>query len=247
MHKVKSSARQRAWLTDGSQADYDFNPFARHRKPSIYPEPELEPDDEGQKFVDSENFVAELVRRGTRKLTFAKSDHLDYEKQQFAKRKPTASTLPPADEEKPQALYEGQLAETQVFKSPTWKQRAFLLWRQWRSQAARLGLGSQWEVKPAIAGVATSTISFAPLSATGQYFLPATARPQQTLIVDYNIDHSGTPFNSPAVYPAQLKPSPTQVKLTYTRREKCMGLDDLTKEVFVTSLRKPELVLTLTR
>lgn len=228
MHKVKSSARQRAWLTDGSQADYNSNPFAKVRKPSVYaePEPELE-DDDRQKFADSENFVAELVRRGTRKLTFAKSDHLEF----FAKRRSTVSPHTAIDEEKPQPLIEDQLPELQEFTSPTWKQRAFLIWRQWRSQAARFGLGSQWEVKPAIAGVATSTISFAPLSATGQYFLPATARPPQTLTIDYDIDHSATIFSSPAVYPAHVKPSSAEIKLDYVQRDKFSGLEDLTNEI----------------
>ncbi|KAL8723477.1 MAG: hypothetical protein Q9225_000210 [Loekoesia sp. 1 TL-2023] len=192
MHKIGSSAsaRQQAWYASGGshvEHNYNLNPFARVRKTSVYAEPDH---DEGPKPLDSDNFVAELVRRGTRKLSFVKSEDIDIKKRRPTEPKITQS-FAPADEEKPASLHEEQPSLVEESRSITWKQRAFLHWRRWRSQLTRFGLGSQWEVKPAIADIATSTIASAPLSATGQYLLPATPRPQQTFIVEYQNNQSG--------------------------------------------------------
>lgn len=191
MHTLKASARQQAWYSNSADGSFDYNtnPFAKKRKPSVYPEPD---DDEGPKASDSENFVAELVRRGTRKLTFTKPEHIHTH--ESAVIETTRPQLQPVDEEQPPPLlaHEHQLPEDHVSKSITWKQRAFLLRRHWRSQLARFGLGSKWEVRPAIADIATSTIAFAPLSVSGQYFLPAAPRPRQTVVIEYDDDKSGT-------------------------------------------------------
>lgn len=188
MQKLTESARHQAWYSDsGSDADYNTNPFAKRRKPSIYPEPE---DDEGQKPPDAENFVAGLVRRGTRKLTLSRAESIVTSKPAFRYGKPP-SQLQPVDEEKPAPSYEDQPSDGPTFRSITWKQRAFLLRRQWKSQLARFGLSSRWEVRPAIADIATTTIAFAPLSASGQFFLPANPRPQQTTVIEYNDNRTG--------------------------------------------------------
>ncbi|KAI4145811.1 MAG: hypothetical protein L6R39_003692 [Caloplaca ligustica] len=184
MRTLKAS-RPIVWAS----SEEDFNPFARKRKPSIYPEPV---DEEAQIPPDSESFVAELIRRGTRRFTFAGPEPAVPKKEAkkpeeiYEKGHRSRSKLQPIDEERPTPSYQDQAFEAPGSKTITWKQRGFLLWRLWRSQAARIGLGSQWEVKPAIADIATSTITFASLSSTGQYFLPASPRPQQTTIIEYD-------------------------------------------------------------
>lgn len=192
MQSLKASARQQAWYSSSADGSFDYNtnPFAKKRKPSVYPELNV---DEGPQPSDSENFVAELVRRGTRKLTFAKPEQTDTKTSN--KVDATLSQLQPVDEEKPASsddLHEDQPPEGQRSKSVTWKRKFFFFRRQWRSHLARLGLGSRWEVRHAIADIATSTIAFAPLSVSGQYFLPATPRPRQTVVIEYYDDKSST-------------------------------------------------------
>ena len=195
MHKHRIAARQQAWYTDSQESqNFNLNPFAKVRKTSIYAEPD---DEEGPKPLDSDNFVAELVRRGTRKLTFVKSEHLDRKETRLFGSKTERPPLAQVDEEKPALSNEENPNNVQEIKPITWKQRAFLYWRHWRNHLTRLGIGNQWEVKPAIADVATSTIAFAPLSATGQYFLPASPRPQQTLVIEFQIPQSGTAGYAP--------------------------------------------------
>ncbi|CAL8579465.1 hypothetical protein XPA_005209 [Xanthoria parietina] len=187
MHKYSSvAARQQAWYSspgDGS-FDYNANPFGKKRKPSVYPEPDA---DEGSKPTDSENFVAELVRRGTRKLTFTKPEKTDVKPSTNIET--TLSPLQPVDEENPaEDPRKDQPPEDQKSKLITWKQGVFRLKHQWRSRLARLGLGSRWVVRHAIADIATSTIAFAPLSVSGQYILPATPRSRQTVVIEYDRD-----------------------------------------------------------
>ena len=188
---LKPPARPQAWYsnsTDGS-FDYNNNPFAKRRKPSVYPEPEVA---EESKPLDSENFVAELVRRGTRKLTFTKLE-------QAKSKTPTSfegtsSLLQSADEENAapkEDLHASEpSAEGRTPESIRWLQSIFLFRRQWRSHLAKLGLGSRWEVRYAIADIATSTIAFAPLSVSGQYILPATPRPCQIVSIEFDADES---------------------------------------------------------
>ncbi|KAL8853301.1 MAG: hypothetical protein Q9221_001777 [Calogaya cf. arnoldii] len=190
LHSV--SPRQQAWYsssTDGS-FDYNTNPFAKKRKPSVYPEPDV---DEGPKPPDSENFVAELVRRGTRELTFAKTEEADTKAP--TQIEAALSPLQSVDEENP--ALPGNSLEDQPHEGlkpnfNTWKQRVFLFRRQLGSHLARLRLGRQWEVKHAIADIATSTIAFAPLSVSGQCFLPATPRPRQTVVIEYAVKSDDT-------------------------------------------------------
>ncbi|KAL9011638.1 MAG: hypothetical protein Q9173_003537 [Seirophora scorigena] len=229
MDKAKSSTRHQAWYSDsGSDADYNNNPFAKRRKPSIYPEPE---DDEGHKPPDTENFVAGLVRRGTRKLTLSRAESIVTSKPAFRYGRPP-SQLQPVDEEKPAASYEDQHSDEPTFRSITWKQRAFLLRRQWKSQLARFGLSSQWEVRPAIADIATTTIAFAPLSASGQFFLPANPRPQQTTVIEYNDNRTGSAKDGSAgVVAPRFKVFSSQKGQKHFCGDTFKGLDALTSEV----------------
>ncbi|KAL8809217.1 MAG: hypothetical protein Q9200_003615 [Gallowayella weberi] len=175
MHKVKQAA-----LYVEAEGNVAYNPFGKIRKASVYAEPE---GDETQKPV-----ITELVRRGTRNSTFvdqANSPIIGTESS--LERKPTIGLRLPArgDEEKTFHLCDSQTAETIESRKITRKQRAFLIWRQWRRRLARLGFGDQWEVRPAIADIATATIAFAPLGTSGHYLLPATARPRQTVVIEY--------------------------------------------------------------
>lgn len=200
MRRLSVPARQQAWYSspgDGS-FDYNANPFGKKRKPSVYPEPDV---DEGPKPTDSDNFVAELVRRGTRKLTFANPEKPDVKTSTNIET--ALSPLQPADEENPEEdSRKDQPPEGQRSKFITWKQGVFRLKYQWRIRLASLGLGSRWEVRHAIADIATSTIAFAPLSVSGQYILPATPRPRQTVVIEYDRDTSGTA--TPARYSCSI-------------------------------------------
>lgn len=171
----------------GAESNVAYNPFEKIRKASVYAESEC---DETQNSNDPEHFVAELVRRGTKKLTFTEhhfSPIVDKESPSTVE-KPAIPFFPHQDhqdEEKSFPLDDSQTAEAVAPRSITRKQRAFLLWRRWRRRLAKVGLGDQWEVKPAIADIATATIAFAPLSTRGHHLLPATARPQQTVVIEY--------------------------------------------------------------
>ncbi|KAL8844099.1 MAG: hypothetical protein Q9176_001505 [Flavoplaca citrina] len=138
------SARPHAWYsnsTDGS-LDYDNNPFAKKRRPSVYPEPEVA---EEPKPPDSENFVAELVRRGTKKLTFTKPQQARTTIRTNIET--TLSPLHPADEENAapkEDSHEGGHSEGQKSKSMTWVQSISLFQRRLRRQLAKLGLGSRY-------------------------------------------------------------------------------------------------------
>lgn len=190
------SARPHAWhsnSTDGS-LDYDNNPFAKKRRPSVYTEPEVA---EEPKPPDSENFVTELVRRGTKKLTFTKPEQARTNIR--TKIETTLSPLRPADEENAAPNEDSHTSghsEGQTSKSRTCLQHISLFQRQLRSCLAKLGLGSRWEVRDAIADIATSTIAFAPLSVSGQYFLPATPRPCQTVVIEFDADESSMATNT---------------------------------------------------
>ena len=123
------------------------------------------------------------MRRGTKELTFVKYNHAIVEDQKDSRgEKPVVPLLPHVDEEKLPYILEDQPAEAIEPRSITWRQSAFLIWRQWRRRL----LGNQWEVRPAIANIATSAIAFAPLSTTGHYLLPARARPRQTVVIEYD-------------------------------------------------------------
>ncbi|KAL8766437.1 MAG: hypothetical protein Q9209_006813 [Squamulea sp. 1 TL-2023] len=203
-----------------------YNPFGKIRKASVYAEPE---GGEDQKPSDSENFVAELVRRGTKELTFVKYDHgtIDSQKQSKGK-KPVVPLLPHVDEEKLPYILEDQPAEAIQSTSITGRQRAFLIWQRWRRKL----LGNQWDVRPAIANIATSTIAFAPLSTTGHFLLPASARPWQTVVVEYGSQQSLDPnLRRPAKVRAPLVRTFSH-KDEKNRRTKDVfaGLKDLTDE-----------------
>ncbi|KAL8805405.1 MAG: hypothetical protein Q9182_001971 [Xanthomendoza sp. 2 TL-2023] len=173
MHKVKQAA-----LYAEAEGNAAYNPFGKIRKASVYAEPE---GDETQKPV-----TAELVRRGIRNLTLVDHDNPPVFRTKFSLgRKPTIGLPTHQDEEKTFHLCDSQTAETVESRTITRKQRAFLIWRQWRRRLARAGFGNQWEVRPAIADIATATIAFAPLGTSGHYLLPATARPRQTVIIEY--------------------------------------------------------------
>ncbi|KAL8736764.1 MAG: hypothetical protein Q9166_000130 [cf. Caloplaca sp. 2 TL-2023] len=174
--------------SDFDHADSNYNPFERIRKASVYPEPE---GDDNQKPSDPDTFVAELVRRGTRKLTFTRQEPSAIKAGIASTAKwPVISLLPNQDEEKISHLSDSQTTEVVVTpRSITRKQRAFLIYRQWRRNLTRIGLGDRWEVKPAIADIATSAIAFAPLSTTGHHLLPASARPRQTVVIEYEHQH----------------------------------------------------------
>ncbi|KAL8909127.1 MAG: hypothetical protein Q9171_005194 [Xanthocarpia ochracea] len=151
MHKYRA-------LPAKAEDNAAYNPFSKIRKASVYAEPE---GDEDQKPGDSENFVAELVRRGTKELTFVKYNHATVEDQKDSRgEKPVVPLLPHVDEEKLPYSLEDQPAEAIEPRSITRRQSAFLIWRQWRRRL----LGNQWEVRPAIANIATSAIAFAPLT-----------------------------------------------------------------------------------
>ncbi|KAL8783786.1 MAG: hypothetical protein Q9213_004402 [Squamulea squamosa] len=210
-----------------------YNPFGKIRKASIYAEPESGGD---PKPSDSENFVAELVRRGTKELTFVKYDHgtIDSQKQSKGK-KPIVPLLPHVDEEKLPHVLEDQPAEAIQPTSITGRQRAFLIWQRWRRRL----LGNQWEVRPAIANIATSTIAFAPLSTTGHFLLPASARPWQTVVVEYG---SQQPLDQNRHRPGKVCAPLVRTfshKDEKKRRTKDVfgGLKDLTDEVFFSIVR----------
>ncbi|KAL8874506.1 MAG: hypothetical protein Q9198_006880 [Flavoplaca austrocitrina] len=225
------SARPHAWYsnsTDGS-LDYDNNPFAKKRRPSVYPEPEVA---EEPKPPDSENFVAELVRRGTKKLTFTKPQQARTTIRTNIET--TLSPLHPADEENAapkEDSHEGGHSEGQKSKSMTWVQSISLFQRRLRRQLAKLGLGSRWEVKYAIADIATSTIAFAPLSVSGQYFLPATPRPCQTVVVDFDADESKASDYVSHTQKPLFRRFPSKTKHQHNDLGRFTGLCALTREV----------------
>ncbi|KAL8700032.1 MAG: hypothetical protein Q9224_001154 [Gallowayella concinna] len=174
MHKVKQAA-----LYAEAEGNAAYNPFGKIRKASVYAEPE---GDETQKPV-----IAELVRRGTRNLTFVEHEKPPIIGATFSSvQKPTITRPTHEDEEKTLHFCDSQTAEAVESRTFTRKQRAFRVWRQWRQRLARVGLGQQWEVRPAIADIATATIAFAPLGTSGHYLLPATARPRQTVVIEYD-------------------------------------------------------------
>ncbi|KAL8899734.1 MAG: hypothetical protein Q9192_001437, partial [Flavoplaca navasiana] len=206
------SARPHAWhsnSTDGS-LDYDNNPFAKKRRPSVYTEPEVA---EEPKPPDSENFVAELVRRGTKKLTFTKPEQARTNIRTNIET--TLSPLHPPDEENAAPKEDSHTtghSEGQTSKSMTWVQSISLFQRQLRSSLAKLGLGSRWEIRYAIADIATSTIAFAPLSVSGQYFLPATPRPCQTVVIEFDADESIPQLQSVSVLESHNRFSKSKLK-----------------------------------
>lgn len=240
MHKVRASAAREQVLHD----DFNTNPFAKKRKPSIYPEPD---EDEGQKPPDPENFVAELVRRGTRKLSFAKRENVNNRTNKRNFKKPgsgqSSAQLQSIDEEKPAHLYEEPASDVQESRAITWRHKAFLTWRQWRIYIAKIGLGNQWRIKPAIAGITRSTIAVAPLSATGHYFLPAAPRPSQAVVIEYQNGQLGKPmyrYRLPAKRRAHLFSGPNrapvfrfsgQTEHSHVSGKEFSGLKDLTDEV----------------
>ncbi|KAL8681782.1 MAG: hypothetical protein Q9186_002097 [Xanthomendoza sp. 1 TL-2023] len=232
MHKVKQAA-----LYAEAEGNAAYNPFGKIRKASVYAEPE---GDETQKPV-----IAELVRRGTRNLTFVDHEKPSVIGARFSSvQKPTITRPTHEDEEKTLHFCDSQTAEAVESRTVTRKQRAFRIWRQWRQRLARVGLGQQWEVRPAIADIATATIAFAPLGTSGHYLLPATARPRQTVVIEY--DNQQQRGQSVSMERSMKIPSP-RIR-TFSQRDGkderlgdiFAGLTDLTDEVYFarpTSLR----------
>ncbi|KAL8995044.1 MAG: hypothetical protein Q9169_005143 [Polycauliona sp. 2 TL-2023] len=122
---------QPAWYSSSADGSFDYNanPFAKKRKPSVYPEP------------DSEEFVDPIAAR---RWTFADPKKIDT--RTSSKIEAILSPLQKVDEETASPLKDlhGEQPHETSNLIP-WKQRIFLFKRHWRSHLARLGLGRRWE------------------------------------------------------------------------------------------------------